>query len=427
MGARMQALRALFTGAPARASYQPWDDFWYRSAVGAAVLAGVNVTPESAMANSALSACVRLISGTEAKVPLWIYRRSKGESRTRERDHPLYRLLNLQANRWQSGYEFRRTMTAWVCLYGNAYAARPIVGANAGMLIPLHPNRVEVRQLGDGGLEYRVRSAQGTTQVLDASQIFHLRDLSLDGVLGLSRIEQARQGIGVALAAELHEAAFFGNGAQMGTVFTTDGSMTPKQRADIKAELKDTHTGPWKAHRPTVLEAGLKPVTAAQTNRNAQLSELRKLQVVEMARWYGVPPHMIGDVDGSTSWGTGIEQQVIGFMTFGMLDWYHMWKAAIGAQLLSRSEQDEFYAEHVVDELLRGDFKTRMDGYGLAIDHGILSPDEVRAKENMNPRTDGQGDRYLRPANMVYADEPTRSAPQNGTSRAEPARQGVAA
>jgi len=117
---------------------------------------------------------------------------------------------------------------------------------------------------------------------------------------------------------------------------------------------------------------------------------------------YGVPPHMVGLTEKQTSYGTGVEQQSIGFLQFHLLDWLVMWETAIQRDLLNPGGTE--FVEHIVEGLLRADFKTRMEGYQLAIQNGIYSPNEVRKFENNPPRKDGKGDEYWRPSNMVGAD-----------------------
>lgn len=392
-----------------RADYLPGDDFWYGEPGVAATLAGVRVTPDSAMQISAVSACVRLISGVSARMPAPTFRRLAGEGRGRERDdaHPVFRRLNRKPNRWQSPFEFRRQMMANVCLYGNAYAQK-VSGVDGPIseLIPWHPRAVRPEQRPDGSIVYHLTQRTGGTRAFSQDQVWHWRDLSLDGVKGISRIEQARLGLSITRAADVYAAAFFENGAESGVGFTAEKSVDDAARTRILASWRSAHQGPGKAFTPFVAEGGLTLMNMASNNKDAQLIELRSFQVVDVGRWYGVPPNLLYEMTKQTTWGTGIEETNTAFLTLGLLDWLAIVESSASTQLYADDERDEYFTEHNVDALLRGNFKARMDGYAIAIDRGIYCPDEVRAMENKNPRPDGRGGEYRYQANTIPASEP---------------------
>ncbi|NWG72718.1 MAG: phage portal protein [Parvularculaceae bacterium] len=369
---------------------------------------------------SAISACVRLISGNVAKLPIHVYRLT-GDSRRRERGHNVETLLNGRPNSWQSAHEFRRQMTAQVALYGNAVALKQYVGSRIDALIPWSWDRVSVRQAeADQSPVYELRDPSGVSRTYPASSVLHLRDLTLDGVVGMSRIEQARQGIALAMSAETYATSFFMNGAEPGVALETERTLTDAQRNSLIESWKQAHQGAGRAHTPTVLEGGLKIKPTGATNKDSQFLELRSFQVEDIARIFGVPPHLIGLTEKQTSWGSGVEQMAIGFLQFHLLDWIVMWESAIARDLLDPATESEVFAEHLVDGLLRADFKTRMDAYALAIQNGILSRNEARQKENLRPYQGG--DEYLYPSNMTVsgADEPAEveEEPESRTRRA---------
>lgn len=359
---------------------------------------------EGAMKVSALSACVRLISGNVAKLPFHVFR-MVGEDRKRDRKHPVDVLLNQRPNSWQTAHEFRRMLTAHVALYGNGYALKAMSGARVDSLIPQHPAKVKVVK-DDPFLPpfYEIQIRPGVTNRYPASDILHLRDLSLDGVVGLSRIEQARQGLALAGAAETYAAAQFVNGAEPGVALVTDKNLTKQQQDNLIRQWKEAHQGPHNAAQPTILEGGMKIDRSPTTNRDSQFLELRSFQVEDIARLYGVPPHLIGLTEKQTSWGTGVEQMAIGFLEFNLLDWLVMWETAVKRDLLDGQMDISVFAEHLVDSLLRADLKTRMDAYALGIQNGILSRNEARKKENLPPYEGG--DEFLYPSNMSINGEP---------------------
>ena len=401
--------------------WDPSDDRWYHGGSAHATVAGVPISADNAMQISTLGACVRLISGTVAKLPLPIYRRLSGGGRERATGHPTYDLLNSRPNAWQTAFEFRRLMTAHVCLRGNAYA-EIVPGARgfADQLVPWHPDCVQVEQQNDGRLLYHVTRPRTGRDTYDQDRVLHLRDLSQDGVLGMSRVQQARQGLGLTLAAEVYAAAYFGSGAEPAIALMTEGKLDKDQRERVIQSWKAHRGGPIRGHNPFVGEGGLKIEKLQMTNRESQMLELRGFQVGDISRVYQVPNVLVGDITKNTTWGTGLEQIVLGWLSFGLMDWLVMWESSIQRDLILAPQT--FYAEHLVEGLLRVDFKTRMEGYAQGIDHGIYSPDEVREKENMNARPDGMGGVYLRPANMVPAGTPadasTSAPPPNGTNGA---------
>lgn len=357
----------------------------------------------AAMQVSALSACVRLISGNVAKLPFQVFRLS-GDDRVRERDHPVSILLNQKPNGWQTAHEFRRQMTAQVALYGNAVALKRMVGARIAELIPWEMDRVTIRREDDYSAPiYELRDSAGKTRVYRAADVLHLRDLTLDGVVGLSRIQQARQGLILAVAAETYATSYLMNGAEAGVVLKTDKVLNADQRHALREGWIQGHQGPSRAHAPAVLEGGLDIKSTGATNKDSQLLELRSFQVEDIARIYGVPPHLIGLTEKQTSWGTGVEQMAIGFLQFNLLDWLVMWESAARRDLFDDEVDADVFAEHLVEGLLRADFKTRMDAYAIAVTNGILSRNEVRQKENL-PAYEG-GDDYLYPSNMTVNGE----------------------
>jgi HK97 family phage portal protein len=376
-------------------------DFWY-APVGGNSTSGQTVTPETAMRQSGVLACVSLLAGLFASLPLLTYKRTGDDSRRRAIEHPVYDLLHIRPNRYQTASEFKRLIGTNLLLRGNFYAL--ILRSPGGVpidLIPLHPDLVEAKMGKGYKIAYRVTdSLTGETTTYPDSEIFHLRDISTDGVTGLSRIAQQREGIGMAMAATAHGAAVLRNGGRPASILSTDQKLTPDQRKANLVAFNETHGGINRGGT-AILDGGAKFQTIAMTNEDAQYLELLRYTNCDVARMFGVPPHLIGETDKSTSWGTGIEQQNIGFLTFTLMPWLTLIEEAVDRDLIDDSE---YFSEFLVDALLRADMAARSSAYGVMIEHGVLSPDDVRARENMNPREDGRGGIYWRPANMVADD-----------------------
>lgn len=365
---------------------------------GGMSLAGAPVTADTALHISAVWACVRLISQSLASIPLVIYRRRPDGGRERAEQHPLYRLLHDQPNNAMTAYEFRRLLTTHALLTGNGYA-RMLPGPRGPVdrLIPIHPSRVHVEQIDDDRLRYVVRGAAGERdQVLLDDEMFHLRGLSWDGLTGVSVIEYGRQSMGLALATESHGARLFGQGASLGGVLSYPGKLNPAAARAIRTDWQAQHSGLDNAHQIAVLADGMTYTPIGMNSDDAEFLATRQFQVSDIARWFGVDLTLIQENSGSTAWGTGIEQLIQAFITFTLLPWAKLWEEAVARDMIIAT--DTYYAEHLLQSLVRGDLKTRMEAYQLAINAGIKSRNEIRQLENDNPVPGLDG--YDRPLNM---------------------------
>jgi len=378
------------------------NDFWYQPVDGNSA-AGVFVSPETALRNSAVLACVALKSGLLSTLPLITYKRTGNGGRRRATEHPLYDVLHTRPNSWMTASEFKRLIGMCVYLRGNFYAI--IVAGPRGFadtLIPVHPDLVTVKQTPSRALAYRVTDpATGETRDYTQDEILHVRDLSTDGIVGMSRIKLQRETIGSAMAVQAHGAATMRNGARPSGVLSTDKILGPGQRESNLKAWNETHGGMGRGGT-ALLDGGSKFQTISMTNEDAQYLEQMRYGVCDIARIFGVLPHMIGETDKQTSWGTGIEQQNLGFLTYSLMPDLVAIEESCGRDLIL--DERTYYVEFLVDALLRADFAARMAAYGTAIDHGIMCPDEPRQRENMNAREDGRGGIFWRPANMVPDD-----------------------
>lgn len=367
---------------------------------------GAAVTPETAMRVAAVFGCVRIISGAVATMPLALKRRVDARTRQDASDHSLWRVLRKRPNRWMTPSGFRRMMTAHVLLRGNAYALIVRSGNRVVELIPLHPDRVRVVQADDLGLVYTYTRKDGVQATLQQSEVFHLIGLTLDGVNGVSVIQHARESIGLALTAEKHGNTMFANGTVLGAVLKHPKTIGKEAQEALQASL-DRYRGAENAGKTLILEEGMDWTPLGMTAEDAQYIETRKFTRSDIAMFFGVPPHMIGDTEKSTSWGTGIEQQSLGFVAYTLQDWLTAWEETIGRDLIS---EDDIYAKFNPAGLLRGDINSRYAAYSTARQWGWLSINDIRELEDLNPIENG--DDYLQPMNMEPAGTPAESASQ---------------
>ena len=203
----------------------------------------------------------------------------------------------------------------------------------------------------------------------------------------------------MSLTTEAHGAKVFKNGTHVGSVLETDNKLSDQAFNRLKQDMDD-RTGTENAGKNMILEEGLTYRPIGMSQADAEFIETRKLTSNEICKFFGVPPHMVGDVDKSTSWGKGIEEQTIGFVTYTLQPYVVHCQQRADKSLLSKQETD-LYTDMDLKSLLRGDLKTRFEVYKGMVQFGIYSANEVRAMEDMNPRTDGAGDEYYDPPNYA--------------------------
>ena len=364
---------------------------------------GLAVTERNAMKSTTVLACVRVISESIAGLPLHVYERLPEGGKRRATDHPLYSLLHDRPNPYMSSFTFRELMSAHVLLWGNAYAEIEIDRwGDIVALWPLAPaNTRPVLESATGALTYKTR-IQDVEYTLLPEQVLHIPGLG-DGIKGVSVISWAKETIGLDLAARGFGARFYGNNATPGGVLQTDKKLDNDARERLKIAWNTAHQGIDNAHRVAVLEEGLKWEQTGVSPQDAQALDSRKFSVEDICRIYRVPPHKVASLDKATF--SNIEQQSIEFVTDTLRPWLVRFEQAYNWRLFLPRERQTFFAEHLVDGLLRGDIAARYAAYALGRQNGWLNADEIREIENMNPEPDGQGKIYLLPLNMVPADQ----------------------
>ena len=368
--------------------------------------AGKSVTERSAMQMTAVYACVRILSESIAGLPLHLYRYNDSGGKEKAIDHPLYLLLHDEPNPEMSSFIFRETLMTHLLLWGNAYAQ--IIRNGKGEVIalyPLMPNKMTVSRDEKGQLYYTYQKSQeelpknnSYTVTLYPQDVLHIPGLGFDGLVGYSPIAMAKNAIGLAIATEEYGSKFFANGAQPSGVLEHPGTL--KDPARIRESWQNTFGGSGNANKIAVLEEGMKYTPISISPEQAQFLETRKFQINEIARIFRVPPHMIGDLEKSSF--NNIEQQSLEFVKYTLEPWVVRWEQTIHRTLLSQEEKKTYFAKFNLEGLLRGDYKSRMDGYAIARQNGWMSANDIRELENLDriSEEDG-GDLYLVNGNMV--------------------------
>jgi HK97 family phage portal protein len=371
---------------------------------GAPTSTGKRVSEEGALRVGTVLACVMVIAESIASLPLPLYRRLEPRGKERASEHPLYQILHDRPNPWMTSYTLREMLQGHLLLWGNAFAeiVRDERGRVLG-LFPLRPDCMDRPQLSASGELLYTYHVKGAARTLPQASVLHLRGLSSDGLWGYSPIALQREALGLALTAEEFQGRFFSNNAQPGGILSTDKTLSPEAAAKLKAAWNTAHGGLTNAYRVAVLEEGLKWQAMGMPLQDAQFLQLRQYQRSEICGWFRVPPHLIADVDRSTSWGSGIEQQNVGFVTYTLRPWLVNWEQALGMALLTDAERRQYFPEHILDAFLRGDASARGAFYKTLWEIGAFSPNDIREKENLNPVTDG--DLYFVPLNYAPLDQ----------------------
>jgi HK97 family phage portal protein len=320
---------------------------------------------------------------------------------------------------------FRETMQAHVLTWGNGYAE--IQRNQAGQpvaLWPVTPDRVTPeRPIEDptGPIRYRVFNQGGREALVPASDMLHVPGLGWDGTKGYSVVGKARESISLGLATQNFGATFFSNGASFGGIFTHPKTFAPGAKETFEKSIRDATQGVGRAHNFITLQEGVTYTQLGIPPDDAQFLETRKFQITEIARWFNIPPHKLGDLERATF--SNIEHLAIEYVTDTLRPWLVRWEQEINRKLIAKQERGIQYVEHQMDALLRGDLKSRFDAYAVGRQWGFLTLNQIAEKENWNPETGEYGDTYLVPANYTTAEKllqdppPAEPAPTQPSSR----------
>lgn len=351
--------------------------------------AGEHVGTQDVLAISSAWACVNLIAGTIGTLPLMVYRtNSKGE-RIVARDHPLWRVLHESPNADQTPVDFLEFLAANIELQGNGIARRSLGrGRDLAALTPVRADIVTVARQKSGELRYRF-SENGRSYDLGQDEVLHIRGFGGGPEGGLSTLTYGRNTFGLAKALDRSAGATFRNGMRPSVVITFAEFLDKGRRAEIHEALEQKYLGAMNAGRPFVAEGGQTVQTLSMTPEDAQMLESRAFSLEDVCRFFGVPPFMIGHTEKSTSWGTGLEQQTLGFQKFTLRRRLSRIEQAMRKQLLTPKDRaDGITIEFALEGLLRGDTKARAEFYDRMSRMGAMTINEIRQLENL-PAVDG--------------------------------------
>ncbi len=376
--------------------------FWTHLDTAVTAHSGVSLTNQSALGITAYYAGVTQIAQTVAQLPLILYQREV-KRKSRAVDHQLYSILHDEPNEWMTSFTFRETLQGHLLTWGNAFAEvdwdmsgrEPVVQG----LFPLRPDRMQLTW--ESGRIVYVYSVNGEQVKLSPMQVLHIPGFGFDGLIGYDPITLFKEALGLSKAAEEFGARFFKNGSALNGVIMHPGPQRLSKEATelMRTSWEQMHQGLSNSHKVAILQEGVTYKDVGIPPENAQFMELRNFQVLEIARMLHMPPHMLAHLADATF--SNVEHMGIEFVKYTMDPWFKRWEQEIHRKLLAPSEKKRYYAEFLVDGLLRGDTQSRYQAYSVGRQWGWLSANDVRSMENMNP-VEG-GDIYMVPLNMMDA------------------------
>jgi len=361
--------------------------------------AGIHVTPENAFTFSAVYDAVNQISSDVAKLPLNLHKRRADGGSDHYLDSKVYWLLKHEPNPEMGSMVFRRTLQAHALTWHGGYAEIERDGAGRPVALwPITPDRIEPfrREMRDisgkvtlGALQYRVDGHQ----ILDARDVIHIHGLGWNGHQGYAVINLARHAIGMALAMEQFGSAFFRNGSTFGGILSAPNPMDAEERKGLQAGIEGMHQSAERAFRFLLLDGGLTYQQIGVDPDKAQMNQSRDKQVEEVARFFNMPLHKLKSLERATN--NNIEQQDLEYYKGCLMNWVTLWEEELSRKLISPLERRQQFIKHNANAFLRGDIKSRYDALGIARDKGVISADEWRELEDMNPQDGGHGKLYL--------------------------------
>ena len=356
---------------------------------------GEQVDEKSAMQIATVYACVRLLAESVAQLPLHLYKVTEPDGQEKANDHPLYKILYREPNPEMTSFSYWEAVMTHLLLWGNSYSQIVRDGKNTVLgLYPLLPENVEIDRTDKGELYYiyhaYTNEVPGETNkdiIFRRDEILHIPGLSFNGLVGFSPIAMMKNSLGTTMAVEKYGSSFFKNGAQPAGVLQHPNLLKDPEK--VRRQWNEAYGGAGNAHKVAVLEEGMTYKPISLPPEDSQFLSTREFGVEEICRIFRVPPHMVQDLKRATF--SNIEHQSIDFVVHTLDPWLVRIEKAIVKDLLVEDEKDQFFPKFNVDGLLRGDYKSRMDGYSIGISTGIISPNEARRKENMPPLPEEEG------------------------------------
>jgi len=365
--------------------------------IGNPVKSGAIVTEELSLSVSAIWACIRILAWTQASLPLITYKRLSPRGKERATKHPLYKLLHSEPNPEQTSFDFRSLISVHQNLWGAGIAEIQFKRGQPIALWPIPPWLVKIKKNKSGSLFYEVTIGTEKRKIPYYKALV-FPSLQSNQYEWKSPIQVHKETVGLSMALLDFGAKTFGQGTNPAGILSHPGKLKEQSEKDIRTKFKESYEGLSNSHRLMLLEEGMKFDRIGLPPEDAQYLETRRFSIEEAARIYNVPLHMLQHLEKSTSWGTGIEEMTIGFVTYTLRPYLVQWEQEIYRKLFI--DDEEHFAEFLIEGLLRGKQSERFTAYATARQWGWMSANDVREIENKNPLPGDQGDIYLVPMNM---------------------------
>lgn len=391
----MSLLGTAFRVHPSSVSEKAWEKGGFLLGGGSPSYTGKNVTEESALEFTAVWSAVTQISQDKASLPLDLFKRLSPRGKKRWTSNPLYHLMHTQPNPEMTSMVYRERGMRDVLLWGNDYSE--IVEDEAGVtteLWPLFPDKMIVKRIG-GELFWFYSDPNGKTAIFTARQILHIPGFG-NGIMGYNPINKGRQAIAIGQAIEEFSGLWFGQGAKPGAILEHPENLSEDAQKRLKKSWYVAHGGLSKSNRVAILEEGMKLKEYGVDPEKSQMLESKEFSVVEIARIFNIPLHRLKSLIRATF--SNIEHQDLEYAKYTLRPWLVRYEQAYNTKLLTPKQQKNLFFEHNLDGLLRGDIASRYESYSKGIQNGVLSPNDAREKENLNPYIGG--DEYFIQLNM---------------------------
>jgi HK97 family phage portal protein/HK97 family phage prohead protease len=375
---------------------------------------GKSVNFRTALEVSAVLACARVIAHGLAQVPLKIFK-DDGIKRLPAPDHPLYRLIHLRPNPFQTSFEFLETLGLHVVLAGNAYVLKVYgVGGRLIELLPLDPMNTRAIRAPDWTVTYQTTLQNGEAVTLPADKVWHVKGTAWCTWVGLEAVQLAREAIGLAIATEESHASLHRNGIQTTGAYSVDGTLTDAQYVALAGFLKKWQSSE-NAGTPMILDRNAKWISTMMSGVDAQHLETRKYQVEDICRQLGVLPIMVGHSDKSATYASA-EQMFLAHVVHTMVPWYRRFEQSILVGLMSeQDEKDGYYPKFIEQGLLRGSLEATKTYLTGLVQWGVMTRNEAREVLELN-RLDGL-DEPLTPVNMAVGADPAPESDMQGNQK----------
>lgn len=389
----------------------PGDDFWYRPVAGKTP-SGIAVKPDNAMKVGAVFACIRVLRESLASLPFRVYKRTGPRTSEKAPDYYAWQTLHNRPNSWQTPMEWKDMGVAHLCLRGNFYS-RIVDTAQGRELWPLSPDHVTVEQRPDGAMQYTYRARPGTVEKLSSLEVLHVRGLTLNGINGVSILEYAQNTVGLSIAQQNHGSTLFVNGGLPAFWISrpVGAPWTNETKKNFREGWRKIHGGSENAGNPPLLQDGMEIHELGLSNRDSQWLESLDFNATDIARFFGVPPHMIGIRNAEPR--ANVEQASLEFVIYTLGPLAVRFEQAANRDLI---DDDTYYTKIALDALMRGDMLSRYQAHNIAIQGGWELVNEARELEDRNPIEGGDVPRY--PANL----QPAGGGPDQNEQGGQPGK-----